>query len=94
MGLGPGGTLEMGTAAWQGIKVAPNPAMEGGKVTIRGKKGATVFINPPSGKQFSVKLDGNGIAKIPVPGKAGEEFLVSDSKWPETTEVAVPIINS
>lgn len=94
MGLGSGRALAMGTTAFQGIKVDPNPSMEGGEVTIRGRKGETVFINPPSGKQFSVKLDGNGIAKIPVPGKAGEEFLVTDSKWPETTEVAVPIINS
>lgn len=84
----------MNGAQASGIKVEPNPALEGGEVTIRGRKGETVFVNPPSGKQFSVRLDGNGVAKIPVPGKAGQEFLVSDSKWPKTTEVVVPIINS
>ena len=77
-----------------GLKVDPNPATEGSEVIIRGKKGETVYVSPPSGKQFSVKLDGNGRARIPVPGNGGQEFLVTDSKWPETTEVVVLIVSS
>ena len=76
----------------QGIKVSPNPATEGGSVTVTGKPNGEVYVGY-KGKITRKKLDGKGKAVISVPGEGGEEFTVSDGGRPPSN-IIVEIVST
>ncbi|MCA8957220.1 MAG: hypothetical protein KDC87_14185 [Planctomycetes bacterium] len=77
------------------ITVEPNPAPEGGSVTVTGPPGSKVYVNVP-GKPpaTTVVLDDKGKARVDVPVGGGEEFEVSDCKFPDPSEVVVDVVGS
>lgn len=77
-----------------GLTVKPNPAQEGGSVTIRGEPDAVVYVSVGPGKSFEKKLDGNGKVTIKVPVKGGEEFTVGDGAYPKANEVVVTVVSN
>lgn len=77
-----------------GITVKPNPAEEGGSVTVTGEPGEIVYVSAGKGNSVEVKLDANGQATIKVPVKANDEFTVSDGKLPKSTDIVVCVVSS
>ena len=66
------------------LKVEPNPALEGGKVTITGPPGETVYvaIDGSSEKPREVVLDASGKGTAPVPVRGGRTFTVITGRVP------------
>ncbi|MCA8958086.1 MAG: hypothetical protein KDC87_18565 [Planctomycetes bacterium] len=78
-----------------GITVEPNPAQDGGKVTIRGKPNQEVYILVPGDKEArAVKLDKDGKSTLKVPVAGGKSFTVSDLNLPRADEVLVRVVSS
>lgn len=76
----------------EGISVKPNPAPEGGTVTVEGPAGSDVYVGH-KGTITKVTLDKDGKAKVAVPGKGGEEFTVTDGRFPKPKSVTVDIVS-
>ena len=76
-----------------GLTVTPNPAPEGGTVTVKGKPNTTVYVSAP-GRSFAVKLGKNGTAKFKVPVEAGKKFTVGDGALPKAQEVVVSVVST
>lgn len=66
------------------LRVEPDPAPAGGKVTIHGASGETVYVyRDGSGQEAEpVKLGPDGKVTIPVPVGGGESFTVYTDDWP------------
>ena len=78
--------LGRSTVHRSGIDVSPNPATEGGSVTIRGEKNGEGYIYVPGqAGSTRVKLDKNGKATVKVPVKAGKEFILSTKDGMDVT---------
>ncbi|MCA8955093.1 MAG: hypothetical protein KDC87_03410 [Planctomycetes bacterium] len=81
----------MARAGIGGISVEPNPAAEGGTVTVTGPPDSHVYVGH-GGKTTRVKLGRDGKAKVAVPGKGGQEFTVTDGNFPKPKSVVVEIV--
>ena len=74
------------------LEVKPNPAPEGGKVTITGPPGEKVYvaIDGSSARPREVTLDAEGKATTPVPVRGGRTFTVITGRVPpEAVQVEV-----
>lgn len=65
------------------IHVDPDPAIEGGLVTITvSGNGPWYVVRNPTGEPVPITPDANGEAEITVPGVGGETFTVMNTSEP------------
>lgn len=75
-----------------GIHVQPNPAPEGGSVTISVTgSGPWFVVDDRNGSIVELEINADGSVTIPVPVPGGETFTVTDLGTPTPTEAIVPV---
>jgi hypothetical protein len=75
-----------------GIHVEPNPAQEGGTVTVTASGGGPWYVvNDRTGEINELEMNTEGTATIPVPVAGGETFTVTDFGAPIPNEALVPV---
>jgi hypothetical protein len=68
------------------IVIEPNPAIEGGTVTITLPHGGPWYVSlDPSGQVTRIEPDDNNQVEIAAPGKGGQTFTVADLSDPMTS---------
>lgn len=70
-----------------GIRIEPDPAVEGQLVTITVTgQGPWYVARNPSGELVEIQPDANGEAEIATPGVGGETFTVMNTSEPFVNE--------
>ena len=78
----------------QDIEVRPNPAIEGGTITIHGRKGGAVYLLVSGQDAIRLSLSANGEKTVAVPVLGEQEFVVSDLVFPFPSNVVVSVVFS